>query len=185
MRHFPSQLLLVVALLSVGFLNQLVNAAPGSKETSYIVGKGDKLKIQILHEDDMTVELSVSDTGEITYPLLGEVSVAGLNNKQIAEAITKGLKGPYYVNPTVVVFVIEYRNIFVQGQVRIPGGYAFRPGLTVQQALVAAGGLTERADTDDLTIVRESGTGVRTEFAVVLGSRVEPGDVITVGESFF
>ena len=78
----------------------------------------------------------------------------------------------------------EYRNYFIAGEVGKPGGYAYVPGITVRKAITLAGGFKERASREKINIIREADVKGLSE-RVRLEALVQPGDVITVEESFF
>ena len=101
---------------------------------------------------------------------------------ELEQLITKGLKGPYLVNPEVTVSIREYRPFFLHGEVQQPGGIAYQPGLTLQKAIALAGGFTERAARKKIMVIR-AGDGV--ERPIRLNDPVKAGDVITVYQSFF
>ena len=71
----------------------------------------------------------------------------------------------------------------MNGEVEKPGGYGYREGMTVQRAITLAGGFTERASRSNIKLIRENGNG--TAIDATLSTTVQPGDVITVEESFF
>ena len=85
--------------------------------------------------------------------------------------------------PVVTVSMLEYRLFYVNGEVKNPGGYNYVDGLTVQKAVALAGGFTERASKSKIQLERESNPGE--SINVGLNVRVNPGDIITVEESFF
>jgi len=160
-------------------------AAQGSELSSYKLGAGDMITIQVLGEDDLKREkLRLSDAGTFTFPILGEIRVRGMTVGELREHITNGLKGRYLLNPQVTVTIDEYRNFYVNGMVEKPGGYPFSPGLTVRKAISIAGGFKERASREKINIIREddkSGTSRRVD----LNAPVHPGDILTIEESFF
>jgi polysaccharide export outer membrane protein len=82
------------------------------------------------------------------------------------------------------IFVTRAETVFVSGQVRSPGAYAIRKGMTVLQALSLAGGLTDRGSDARVRIIRMVG-GKRTDVRVKLSDAVLPGDTIVVPERFF
>jgi polysaccharide export outer membrane protein len=88
------------------------------------------------------------------------------------------------VNPQVTVTVEEYRNYYVNGHVEKPGGYPYAPGLTVRKAISIAGGFKERAARDKINIIREDDP-TNTSRRVDLNTLINPGDILTVEESFF
>jgi polysaccharide export outer membrane protein len=79
--------------------------------------------------------------------------------------------------------VIGYRNIYVNGEVKQPGGYEFQPGLTVDKAIALAGGFTDRAARKKINITRS--TNIETQIKASLSSRIQPGDIIVIEQSFF
>lgn len=150
---------------------------------AYRLGAGDHILIQVFDEPDLSMSFRLNDSGILNYPLLGEIDVAGLTVPELEQRITRGLLGDYLVNPDVTVSIEEYRPIFINGEVRQPGGFPYQPGLTVNKAIALAGGFTERADRDGFTVVRVGGAE---GGEVVAGkSVVMPGDIITVDRSFF
>jgi len=98
--------------------------------------------------------------------------------------LTKRLLDGYLKKPKVTVSVIEYRPFYVHGEVKKPGGYPYTNNMTVEKAIVVAGGLTERASKGKISILRESEPQKMLK-SVGLNVAVRPGDIITVGESFF
>lgn len=161
------------------------SASEGSTISSYRLGAGDVISVQVLGEDDLKREkIRLSDAATLSYPILGEIRLAGKTVGELETLIRDGLKGRYLVNPQVTVTINEYRNFFINGQVERPGGYPFLPGLTVRKAISLAGGFKERASREKIFVIREDD---RTQSAkkVDLNATVNPGDIITVEESFF
>ncbi len=153
--------------------------------SSYKLGTGDVIAVRVYGEDDLSRDkLRLTDAGTITYPVLGELKVAGMTVGELQKFITDNLKGRYLVNPRVSVTVEEYRMFFVNGQVARPGGYPYQPGLTVRKAVLLAGGLTERASESKIYLIRE-GDNKQKQNKVDMTIEVKPGDVVTVEESFF
>ncbi len=157
----------------------------GSELSNYKLGVGDVITVQVIGEDDLKREkIRLSDAGTLSFPYLGEIKVRGMTVGDLEEFITKGLKGRYLLNPQVTVTILEYRNFFVNGMVDRPGSYPYVPGLTVRKAISLAGGFKERASKEKINVVREDdpkGTPIRVD----LNSPVQPGDILTIEESFF
>ena len=103
---------------------------------------------------------------------------------EVESLIYEGLLGDYLVNPSVSVSIVEYRPFFIDGEVKRPGGYPYQPGLSVNKAAALAGGYTERANKDKITIVRET-DGQQFEFSVSVTDMIQPGDIVTVNQRFF
>jgi len=153
--------------------------------SSYRLGSGDVISIQVLGEEDLKRErIRLTDAATISYPILGEIRLLGKTQSELETLITSGLKGRYLVNPQVTVTINEYRNFFIIGQVEKPGGYPFIPGLTVRKAISLAGGFKERASKEKIFVIRDDDRS-QTPKRVDQNAVVNPGDIITVEESFF
>ena len=151
----------------------------------YRLSTGDVISITVYGEDDLKKEKTrLTDAGTISYPVLGEIQVRGKTVGELEKILTDGLRGSYLVNPRVAVTIDEYRPYFINGQVTNNGSFPFQPGLTVRKAVSIAGGFKERASLSKITIVRD-GDATNTVVKVDLNAPVQPGDIITVGESFF
>ena len=108
--------------------------------------------------------------------------------RELEQELIKQLKGPYLVDPSVSVSIMEYRPFYVTGEVKKPGSYPFHPGLTIDRAISIAGGFTERASKGRIFVVHDrtgvEGGGIQKE-RTKLADVVRPGDVITVEQGFF
>ncbi len=183
-RHSGRSWRLIAAL--VGWLVMLLPWGLGNGSDSlqgYRLSAGDKVRIAVFGEDDLTVTSQVSARGTISFPLLGELKVADLTPGDLENLVASRLRGPYLVDPRVSVSIEEYRQFFVMGQVNKPGSYAYLPGLTVRKAVSIAGGYTERASRSKIFVVSEGDS--RQERKVGQDDPLGPGDTIIVKESFF
>lgn len=177
-------LLILAALLSSPLSGSPLYAAP-PELSKYKLGAGDVISIRVLGEDDLRREhVKLSDAGTISFPVLGELQVRGMTVGDLEDLVTKGLRGRYLVNPQVTVSIDEYRNFYVNGMVEKPGGYPFSPGLTVRKAVSIAGGFKERAARDKIDVIHDDDPK-QTPHRVDLNTALLPGDILTVGESFF
>lgn len=155
--------------------------------TTYTLNTGDHVQVTVFEEPDLSIDAVLDDTGAISFPLLGEIMVRGLTPRQLEATITEGLRGRFLINPRVNVAIKEYRPFFVRGEVTNPGGFPFKPGLTVEKAISLAGGFTSRASKSEFYIISDdtlqsdSGKGKRAQ----LTTRIRPGDVINIEQSFF
>ncbi|MBF0587569.1 MAG: polysaccharide export protein [Magnetococcales bacterium] len=152
--------------------------------TQYHLGPGDKIQINVDGEKDLSMEITVSPHGFISYTFLGEISVTGSTIKELETLIRNRLSDGYLRNPRVYVSIVEYRIYFVNGEVRKSGGFPYRPGLTVRKAIVLAGGFSERANQDGITVIRGNDASY-TERPIGLNDPLFPGDIITVTEGFW
>ena len=149
----------------------------------YILGPGDKIAIKVFGEEDLTIETLLGNSGKINYPFLGEISVAGLTIKQVEQIIESGLKPDYLVSPNVYAQVVEYRPFYIHGEVKQPGGYSYHPGMTINQAVALAGGLTERADEEKISLFKEGDKSNKQK--ATLNYKMNAGDTITIAQRFF
>jgi len=185
----PAHAAITIARLAVaGLLALLAATAQGQDAGSisnYRLASGDIISIQVLGEEDLKRErIRLSDAATISYPILGEIKLFGKTVAELETFIRDGLKGRYLVNPQVTVTIVEYRNYFINGQVEKPGGYQYSPGLTVRKAVSIAGGFRERANKNKIFVISDDDRS-QTPKRVDQDTRVKPGDIITVEESFF
>lgn len=157
----------------------------GDGFSDYRLGSGDLLGIQVYGEEELSVEVRMSDAGTISYPFLGELRVQGLTIGALSELLTNKLLDGYLVNPSVSITVLEYREFYIDGAVKKPGAYPYQPGLTLQRAVSLAGGFTERASSSKFYISPEGSVENNDSDKAELSSPVAPGDVINIEESFF
>ncbi len=172
---------LMVLVLPVAAHAQAVDTA----NSNYRLGAGDVITIQVLGEEDLKRErIRLSDAATLSFPILGELRLSGKTVGELERLIGDGLRGRYLVNPQVNVTINEYRSFYINGLVERPGSYPYTPGLTVIKAISLAGGFKERASKDKIFIIRENDPGQKRERAG-LNVPVEPGDIVTIEESFF
>jgi polysaccharide biosynthesis/export protein VpsN len=148
----------------------------------YTLSTGDKIKILVYGENDLTLEITLDDDGIISYPFLGDIMVKGLSLGEVENKIKAGLLDGYIHKPNVNVSIIEYRPFFVNGEVKKDGAYPFQPGLTVQQAISIAGGLTERASKKNIFVIHKNSLN---RIRVKKSDLLQPGDTLSIEESFF
>ncbi|WP_198265030.1 polysaccharide biosynthesis/export family protein [sulfur-oxidizing endosymbiont of Gigantopelta aegis] len=173
---------LVVLLFALSVI-LLTSPALFASETSYRLSSGDRIKIIVYGEEDLTLETTLGDSGIINYPFLGEINVEGMTVKILEKKIFKHLKGDYLLDPNVNVSIESYRPFFVNGQVKKPGGYPYQPGLTLRRAISLAGGYTERASKSNTFVIHQNQPEQRIKAKQY--TKIKPGDTITVEESFF
>jgi protein involved in polysaccharide export with SLBB domain len=145
-------------------------ACPGSASAAglqYKLGPQDKLRIKIgewrasraevYDWKALSGEFVVGPSGDVLLPLLGEIRAEGVTTAELANSISDRLQAKVGLadHPTASVEVAEFRPFYILGNVETPGEYAFRPGLTVLQAISVAGGW-RRLDTTLLGLEREA-----------------------------
>jgi len=181
-------------MLSVGAAPKQPVASPAADtgkggQDDYRIGSGDTLQISVWEQPDLSVPTQVvRPDGKITMPLIKEVSVSGLTERQ-AEAVISKAMGKFVTDPivTVVVTLPTSKKVYLVGQVRKEGPLPYTYGMTVMQALSEAGGLNIYAKKTKIYILRtENGREYRFEFnykEVVRGERMEQNIVLLPGDT--
>ncbi|MDO9263329.1 MAG: polysaccharide biosynthesis/export family protein [Desulfosalsimonadaceae bacterium] len=150
----------------------------------YKLGSGDKVRVTIFGEEDLSCEVEVNGSGAVSLPLIGEVGAADLTLREFEALVQKTLKDGYLVDPKVSVEVVNYRPFYIMGEVRNPGKYPYISGISVLNAVAMAGGYTYRAKEGRAEIVRAGeAKAITTKSPDV--TLVMPGDVIRIPERFF
>jgi len=137
--------------------------APAAIDDEYRVGPGDKLRIEVYKDPQLSQSVQVRPDGKITLPLVGDMEATGRTPIELRDTIAKSLKD-YINNPTVTVIVVEAlaSQIFVMGEVTHPGTMQLHGPTTILQALAMAGGFKEFANTKDVKVLRPNGSGIET-----------------------
>jgi len=133
--------------------------APTPDRNDYRVGPGDVLEITVLGNADLSRSVTVQPSGSITFPLLNEVSVAGLTVSEIQRKMATLLEKDFLVDPHVEVKVKEFLSQFVVviGELNTPGRKVLRGGSRLVDVLVDSGGFTPRAS-GEIVITRTEGS---------------------------
>ena len=166
-------------------------------EGDYILASGDTLDLMVYREPDLGMRSKIARDGRVQLPLLGEVKVAGMSVRDAQEHIRKLYDADYLVDPQIYLNIASYtqRKITVIGQVSRPGSYELQgnESLGILEAIGMAGGFTRIADTKNVVVKRR--TGEKVETIKVNTKRLEspeggsfqvlPGDILTVGESWY
>lgn len=165
---------------------------------TYTLQPGDLVEIKVFQEDTMASTLRVSSSGNITFPLVGAVRIAGLSQQEAERKLEERLK-TYLKNPQVSMLVKEYGNktVYVLGQVKRPAAIQIPPEkpLTVLEAITSVGGFTDVANTSKVRVLRmQEGKQVTIDVDVTqitkqgnkaMDIALMPGDVVFVPQSMF
>jgi polysaccharide export outer membrane protein len=129
----------------------------------YRLGPGDKLRIEVYKDLQLSQSVQVRPDGKITMPLIGDVMASGLAPTELRDQLTAALR-EYVNNPVVTVIVVEAvaSVVFVMGEVSKPGTLSMAGPMTVLQALAMAGGFSTFAKTTDIRIIRRGARGTET-----------------------
>jgi len=173
-----------ILFLALALILLALKPTPAADDKGYALGAGDKLRITVYNETDLSGEFEVSGQGSISVPLLGQVQVMGKTTGEVQAILTQKYGKDYLVNPSVSIEVLNYRPFFIIGEVNRPGSYPYVNGMTVINAVALAGGYTPRADHDGIKIKHSNQTTEQQQNAKE-DTTVMPGDVIEVTERFF
>jgi polysaccharide export outer membrane protein len=153
-------------------------------DDNYRLGTGDKVKITVYGEEDLSGEFSVDGSGQVQLPLVGQVRAAGLSLREFAAEVREALGSKYLRDPKVSAQIVNYRPFYIIGEVNKPGEFPYENGLSVLGAVALAGGFTYRAD-ESAVYIRRNGSSQEQEFPTSASTRVYPGDIIRIGERLF
>lgn len=158
---------------------------PEGGDAAYRLGVSDQVRLLTFGEDSLSEIFRVNDAGNIALPLLGPIRARGLTTDELSAAIARELVQRGLIrDASVSVEVVEYRPVFVLGEVNRPGQYPFQPGMTVLSVAAVAGGFTYRAVQDQAAVVRLV-EGAPVEGRAGPLTVLRPGDVVTIYERVF
>ena len=150
----------------------------------YLLDTGDKLRIFVYGQPNLSRIYNVDHGGWITVPLIGGVKARGITTFDLEKRLKAKLGAQYVKDPHVTVDVQQNRPFFILGEVKTAGQYPYVSGMTVQTAVAIAGGYSERASDRKVVITRRV-NGVIDKLRVDPDMPVLPGDTIHVKERFF
>lgn len=191
--------LLLVSCATTGSAPTALPPDPGQASVAdYHIGVDDLVQVSVWRNPDLGVTVPVRPDGKISVPLVGDVVAGGKTPDEVGKDIEEKL-GAYVRDPQVAVILAELRSheylsrVRVTGAVRQPISIPYRQGMTVLDAVLAAGGLTDFAAADRSDLYRKTNEGATSTYPVRLDRilnkgdlstnfKVAPGDVITIPE---
>ena len=194
----PWQSIRSIGLAALCFVSLARAVAQEEPSDFYVIGPDDTLNIYVAGEPEYSMTVPVRPDGRISTPQVEEMVAAGKTPSQLARDIESVLSA-ILIEPAVTVIVEDFVGTFstqirVLGEVRSPGAFAFREGITVLDAVVLAGGLTEFAAGRRATINRmvgEENREIRIRLDRIMkgdlreNRPLEPGDIINVPAAIF
>lgn len=170
------------------------NALPLKEPTAEKLQPGSKLQITVYREEDLSDIYEIDPAGNLTFPLIGNISAAGLELEKFRNQLSEKLK-TYLVNPQVSIARSDggVKSISILGNVTKPGAYDYSQGSTLMRLISAAGGFAESANKRKIKIIRiidqHKKVIIVNGLNVIDGKeddpKIEPGDIIFVSESLF
>jgi len=164
--------------------DELDATGTGSIAARYTLAAGDKLRVIVFGQDNLSNIYAVDGAGRIAMPLIGTVQVGGQTTGQAAKAIEAKLASGFVREPHVTVEVDGYRPFYILGEVTTSGQYPFVNGMTVETAVAIAAGFGPRAARDYAVLTRDT-SGNLASGIVPMTYPVRPGDTIVIKERFF
>lgn len=159
-------------------------AEPGAVP-EYLLGPGDRVRVTVFGEQELSGEFLISSRGTVAMPLVGEVQAGGTTLDAFTATVEQKLVASDMVRaPKVSADVINYRPFYILGEVETPGQYPYAIGMTVTKAVATAGGFTYRANANTVFVTREGNTREQA-LPVTASTWIGPGDTIRVGERTF
>lgn len=152
---------------------------------SYRLGSGDKIKITIYGEPNLSGTYLVNEEGYISFPLIEEVKVKDMTVVEVRHSLNAKLSDGFLIDPNIAIEVAEFRPIYVMGEVRNPGSFDFRTDMSIRNAVAIAGGFTYRAKQSKIKVTRQLQGDEKIHIFLGKDDNVQPGDVILVEERFF
>jgi polysaccharide biosynthesis/export protein len=150
----------------------------------YTLASGDKLRVIVFGQDNLSNIYPVDGSGRISMPLIGSVPARGLTTHELERQIAARLRNGFLREPQVTIDVDTYRPFFILGEVVTSGQYPYVNGMTVQTAVAIAGGFSPRAYQCAADVTRQFDGEVYTA-SVPITAPVSPGDTIVIRERFF
>lgn len=179
---------------------QFVAAREGPGE-EYVIGPLDSLQVFVWRNPELSAKVQVRPDGRITTPLIADMPAVGKTPSMLADDMKIAL-GEYIKDPIVSVIVENFSGTFSQ-QIRVvgatekPASLPYRANMTLLDAMIAVGGMSEFAAGNRARLVRfDRNTGKQAEFGLRINSllkngdtsanvRLAPGDVIIIPQSAF
>jgi polysaccharide biosynthesis/export protein len=157
-------------------------------QAEYRLGAGDAIKIQVYQNPDLSLDARLSDAGQISYPLLGAIHLAGMTIHEAERSIAEGLRqGNFVKNPQVTILLTTARGsqVSVLGEVQRPGRYALESAQThLTDMLANAGGIVPNDGSDVVTVVgTRDGQAFRQQVDLpkIFSTAERSGDLILQG----
>jgi polysaccharide export outer membrane protein len=169
-----------------------------TQNPDYLIGPGDRIQVYVWQNPDLSVTVPVRQDGKVSTPLVEDMQAAGKTASTLARDVEKVL-AEYIRSPKVNVFVLDavsaLSQVKVTGQVKTPKALPFHEGMTVLDAVLASGGLTDFAAGNRAKVIRTV-NGKQQELNIRLNKLLDggdmsqnialrPGDVLLVPQSRF
>jgi protein involved in polysaccharide export with SLBB domain len=185
-KTFRSIVAPLAMLCVLGAASASADTVPATDYTTadYRLGTGDKVRVTVYGEEDLSGEFQIDATGMVRMPLVGQVKAGGLTAHELEGGITASLANGYLKQPRVNIEVTTYRPFYIVGEVLKPGQYTYANGLTPASAIALAGGYTGKA-VESVVYVRHQGESTEVRMPANDTAQIRPGDVVRVNSTAF
>lgn len=153
-------------------------------DSDYKLGAGDKVRVTVYGEEDLSGEFQVDSNGYVRLPLIGQVQAGGHSAYQLEGNVEAALENGYLKSPRVSIEVTTYRPFYIIGQVSRPGQYPYSSNMSALDAIGVAGGFTDRA-VESTLYIRHEGEAKESEVPADETVKIRPGDVLRVEQTPF
>lgn len=153
-------------------------------DATYKLTAGDKIKIDVYNQPDLSGEFQLDGEGRISMPLIGRVDAAGLTAAELEAVLVDLLRPDFLVNPRIFIQVGIYKPYYLIGEVNGTGAFPYVAGMTYLTAIANAGGYSYRAKKDWVYVIRADDPEQK-ELKLSVEEKVQPGDIIRVAERLF
>src|SRR5262249_30920242 len=148
----------------------------------YRLGPGDQIRVVVFDQVALSAIYSVDASGSVSIPLAGTFKVENRTAEQVERSISSSLRDRHLVDdPKVSVEVAFYRPFSILGEVRAPGRFPYVPGMTIEEAVAAAGGYTVFADQEAIRVTTRRNDALVTDRRPPTATFF-PGDTLYVVE---
>jgi polysaccharide biosynthesis/export protein len=175
-----------IALLTLGLAACMGAAAVSRGGEDYRLGAGDLLKISTFGYADLTAEVRVSESGNVTFPLIGQLAAEGLSTRELENLITRRLSDGNFIKAAQVsVLIVEYQSqkVSVLGQVSKPGQYFLDGHTRVLDLLAKAGGVAEESGGDQAVLLRRDGASQPIDLEALFRGDASQNPVVADGDT--
>lgn len=162
----------------------VAQGGPYVPEPPYTLDSGDRLRIVVFGQQNLSNTYMVDAGGKISIPLIGTIEARGRTPQRLAQAVAAALRRGFMRDPSVTAEIVLYRPFFILGEVNNPGQYPYLAHMTVETAVAVAGGYSPRGYKGDVSVSRAV-KGVTSRFEAPVTFQIQPGDTIHVEERWF
>lgn len=177
-------LMLAGALVLTGCATTTGQPLPTVDALEYRLSPGDKVRLDVFREDALSGEYVVNDEGNIALLMAGDFAMAGKTLAQARQELTALLGQSYVRDARISLAMVEYRPVFILGEVQKPGEYSYAQAMSVYALVAKAGGFTYRAN-EKVVYIRHARDAQEKAYELTSGAAVLPGDTVRIGPRYF